>query len=104
MPYSALRFCRASRLLNSGSQQRDPDTAAPGDGSEDGISRRIRSVRVFKNSPLGATTEVDHIVPLEDGGAMFDEANLQGLCKSHHSSKTARDKANANNHPLGRGG
>ena len=33
--------------------------------------------------------EVDHIVPLEDGGT-HDEANLQALCKPCHSSKTAR--------------
>ncbi|MDK8305659.1 HNH endonuclease signature motif containing protein [Corynebacterium imitans] len=32
--------------------------------------------------------EVDHIVPLEDGGT-HDEANLQALCKPCHSSKTA---------------
>ncbi|MDZ3745338.1 HNH endonuclease [Pseudoglutamicibacter cumminsii] len=33
--------------------------------------------------------EVDHIVPLEDGGT-HDEANLQALCKPCHSSKIAR--------------
>ena len=50
--------------------------------------------RMPKKGGLVSATEVDHIVPIEDGGAMFDEANLQGLCKSHHSRKTARDKAN----------
>lgn len=34
--------------------------------------------------------EVDHIIPLENGGT-HDEANLQALCKSCHSSKTARE-------------
>ena len=37
-------------------------------------------------------TEVDHIQP--HGGdpvLFFDENNLQSLCKSHHSSKTARE-------------
>lgn len=34
--------------------------------------------------------EVDHIIPLEDGGT-HDEANLQALCKPCHSSKTARE-------------
>lgn len=37
--------------------------------------------------------EVDHIVPLTDGGSHCDPSNTQSLCKSCHSSKTARDKA-----------
>lgn len=37
------------------------------------------------------TTDVDHIVPTQDGGAPFDRANLQGLCHAHHSEKTARE-------------
>lgn len=32
-------------------------------------------------------TEIHHIVRLEDGGEKYDEANLQALCKPHHSSK-----------------
>ncbi|MGE3932371.1 MAG: HNH endonuclease [Rhodospirillaceae bacterium] len=34
-------------------------------------------------------TEVDHIVPKPAG--TDDPANLQGLCKAHHSAKTARE-------------
>jgi len=33
-------------------------------------------------------TQVDHIVPLERGGAPFDPENLQSLCATHHSMKT----------------
>ena len=68
--------------------------------------RRFRAWYLAQNplcvecSPLGAATEVDHIVPIEDGGAMYDEANLQGLCKPHHSRKTARDKANRQRSPV----
>lgn len=36
-------------------------------------------------------TDVDHIVPLADGGAPFDRKNVQPLCKFHHSQKTARE-------------
>ena len=36
-------------------------------------------------------TDVDHIVPIEEGGAPWDEENLQALCHSHHSSKTAKE-------------
>ena len=35
------------------------------------------------------TTDVDHIQPMEWGGAPFDRANVHGLCKMHHSQKTA---------------
>lgn len=46
-----------------------------------------------------ASAEADHIVPAQEWvrshagniGDFFDEANLQGLCKSCHSSKTARE-------------
>lgn len=34
--------------------------------------------------------EVDHIVPIANGGARLDERNLQALCHSCHSRKTAR--------------
>jgi len=39
-------------------------------------------------------TEVDHIVEMSAGGAALDDANFVGLCKPHHSQKTAR-QANA---------
>ena len=33
--------------------------------------------------------ECDHVVPLRDGGAPWDMANLQSLCRSCHIDKTA---------------
>lgn len=36
-------------------------------------------------------TDVDHIVPLRDGVDPYDVKNLQGLCKKHHSQKTASE-------------
>lgn len=35
---------------------------------------------------------VDHIVPIEQGGARLDPANLQALCNRHHNQKTARER------------
>ena len=34
---------------------------------------------------------VDHIIPIEQGGNMYDENNLQPLCWSCHSKKTAAE-------------
>ena len=36
-----------------------------------------------------ASAEVDHIVPLADGGAFWDTANWQALCERCHDEKTA---------------
>jgi 5-methylcytosine-specific restriction enzyme A len=40
-----------------------------------------------------AASEVDHIVPRAQGGT-DDDNNLQSLCKSCHSAKTAREVLN----------
>lgn len=65
----------------------------------DGTWRKIR-LQVLREEPLcrvchanGHITpaqEVDHIVPLARGGT-HARANLQPLCKTHHSQKTARE-------------
>lgn len=44
----------------------------------------------------GITTpgdDVDHIVPIRDGGAVWDERNLQFLCKNCHRKKTAAEES-----------
>jgi len=38
----------------------------------------------------GATHTVDHIVPISEGGAALDVANLQPLCQACNSSKTGK--------------
>lgn len=38
-------------------------------------------------------TMVDHIVPINDGGARLDESNLQSLCGACHAKKTQADVA-----------
>lgn len=35
----------------------------------------------------------DHVVEVKDGGARFDPANGQCLCGSHHTAKTAAERA-----------
>ncbi len=40
--------------------------------------------------------EIDHIIDIVDGGELYDEANLQPLCKPCHSAKTnANDKGDS---------
>lgn len=39
-----------------------------------------------------ASTRVDHIVPLSQGGS-DDRGNKQGLCKACHDAKTAAESA-----------
>jgi 5-methylcytosine-specific restriction endonuclease McrA len=36
-------------------------------------------------------TDVDHIVPMSQGGAEYARDNCQGLCAYHHQRKTARE-------------
>jgi 5-methylcytosine-specific restriction enzyme A len=39
-----------------------------------------------------AASQIDHIVPLANGGARMDERNLRSLCASCHSRRTIRDQ------------
>lgn len=60
---------------------------------------RALSRRVLNEEPLcdcgcrGLTTDVDHIVPVEDGGPMWSRSNLKALCHAAHSRKTWADVA-----------
>ena len=38
-----------------------------------------------------AAAVTDHIVRVEDGGAMWDENNLQSLCVYHHNQKSGKE-------------
>ena len=35
--------------------------------------------------------DVDHVLPLREGGPALDPANLQTLCRRHHGEKTWRE-------------
>ena len=34
---------------------------------------------------------VDHVIPIELGGSQTDRNNLQGICTSHHNSKSSHE-------------
>ena len=40
-----------------------------------------------------AAVVADHVVPVKDGGARYDVANLAALCVADHNAKTARETA-----------
>jgi 5-methylcytosine-specific restriction endonuclease McrA len=59
---------------------------------------RMLRERVLAEQPLCAepgcdmiSTDVDHIVAIEDGGDVWLTANLQGMCVVHHAQKTSRE-------------
>jgi len=50
-----------------------------------------------KHDVIRAATEVDHIIPHKGNMKLFwDVDNWQGLCKSCHSKKTAKEQGNKN--------
>ena len=56
-----------------------------------------------RKGQLRSSEHVDHIIPLRDGGAMWDQSNWQALCASCHSSKTMteiHDKSKKNEERL----
>lgn len=59
---------------------------------------RITREKVLTENPLcscGAiATDVDHVVPLEQGGDPWALSNLQALCGPCHASKTAQEIRN----------
>lgn len=67
-----------------------PSSAARG---YDAQWRKIRAEHLAEHPyciSCGApATEVDHILPISEGGT-HDYANLQAMCKSCHSRKTAK--------------
>lgn len=40
---------------------------------------------------MAGRLEVDHVVPLVAGGAVYDPDNLQALCRDCHIAKTAAE-------------
>lgn len=59
-----------------------------------GLRRTILREQPFCAEPgcSELTADVDHIVPIEVNPLLkWDRTNLQGLCKPHHSAKTARE-------------
>jgi 5-methylcytosine-specific restriction protein A len=59
--------------------------------------RRLRAAQL-RDDPFCAwpdcdrfAEQVDHVIALALGGAKWERANLQSLCRRHHEIKTAND-------------
>lgn len=48
-------------------------------------------VECEKQGRVTAARVVDHIVPINEGGAWYDYNNLQGLCDKCHNRKSGRE-------------
>lgn len=80
-----------------------PGSWSKTDNSKIYQSQKWRKLRkwFFVNNPLCAEclrngtvkegTDVDHITPIRLGGEVYDENNLQTLCKSCHNRKSAKE-------------
>jgi 5-methylcytosine-specific restriction protein A len=44
-----------------------------------------------KSGIIKAGQMIDHLIPIRDGGEKYDHENLQTLCWSHHSEKSANE-------------
>lgn len=51
-------------------------------------------VRCEEMGILEPATVCDHALPIEQGGAIWDRNNLQGLCESCHNSKSGKEAHN----------
>lgn len=49
-------------------------------------------VRCKANGKVVVSECVDHTIPIEEGGSIWDHSNHQALCLSCHSIKTHEDK------------
>ena len=87
-------------------RKRAPDTERPNASARGYTSKNWRNLRrliIHRDCHcrwpgcLKPISDIDHIKPKSEGGEDFDMANLQGLCKRHHSIKTRKETARRNN-------
>lgn len=48
-------------------------------------------IKCEREGRVTGTDVTDHIVRIEDGGAIWDDINLQPLCTCHHNSKSGKE-------------
>jgi 5-methylcytosine-specific restriction protein A len=87
------RFCEEHEKA-----EREAVDQRRGNSNSRGYGARWRKLRAYilKRDPIcrapgcsEPSTDVDHIIPRGQPGGTDDPLNLQGLCHTHHSRKTA---------------
>jgi 5-methylcytosine-specific restriction enzyme A len=105
MPFAAPRICARCRRLVPAGQPCDCRPAWEGSPQRAGRGRRRARWRLakLKADPICEWVDtdgtrcrmvavtVDHVQPLAEGGAEWDFANAQSLCREHDIAKTAAD-------------
>jgi len=56
------------------------------------IKRHPLCVKCEEVGVIMSANIIDHIQPIQDGGAKFDESNLQSLCASCHNKKSVNKR------------
>ena len=97
------KIARSPEQVAKRRQHKELHDQQRGSASSRGYDRTWQKLRamILAESPLcveclkeGRTTpavEVDHKIPLAEGGERLDPENCQPLCKKHHSRKTMRE-------------
>lgn len=86
---------------SNGIQMPNPNRQGSSDKRLPGWQRKAVRERYLRAHPLcaecerqgrlAAATELDHVVPLSKGGT-HDDANLQGLCRECHATKSRAER------------
>jgi 5-methylcytosine-specific restriction protein A len=107
MPTAAPRICaRCGQLAPAG--QPCPCRPAWEGSSNPASTRRWRKLRKAKlrHDPIcqhdgcrRLAVEVDHIVPLAEGGERFSYANMTSYCAEHHQQKSTADALHGKQRP-----
>jgi len=58
---------------------------------------RIAKICVELYGQVKKSTQVDHVIPMADGGDPFLDSNLQGVCDDCHAWKTVNDELKRTN-------
>lgn len=92
------RYCEMHR--REVRQVSDAQRESSADRGYDRAWRKFRAAYAMKvppicvdcgRAPAGRQMHLDHIVPMERGGAKYDPKNLAWRCRRCHSKKTARE-------------
>ena len=59
---------------------------------KDLLRRERYTCRICKTRRRKRYLDVDHIIPVQMGGALFDKDNLRTLCKECHKAKSKLDR------------